>query len=332
MTLEEPASVVLAWVRALGHQISDDQLADSHRRGLIPRPRQVGLGQGKGTASLYPKGTTVQVLALLAAKQIAGRDPERAGWILWNNSYPVDEYLWRDPFREASESLVKVSREVFEFVDAEDTSAPPIVSEAAIDQIEHISSCRNESAMFGPIRRSLGRKKSKIALRNLIEVFGGIFESSGVLQNYDGSAAYELRKIFDKLIGDDEHRSKQNNKINFSIGGIEFDDMLIKISDALAKLRGLSIIDTYSDTELFQARNELNALVVALALEAKASESKGNDISRALRLLSLLAKNITVKEHASLILLWLVARRIPAVQEGLERLKQAAANAQSSAQ
>lgn len=85
---------VLAVAAEAGFAISSDQLARWHRGGLLPRPRQVSRGRGRGTVTIYPRGTAEQVVALceITANH---RSLARAGFQLWWSGYPVDpEQVW----------------------------------------------------------------------------------------------------------------------------------------------------------------------------------------------------------------------------------------------
>src|SRR5437870_805184 len=78
----ETKAEILAALAEVGSSLSESQLARLHRAGAISPPTVRSMGQGRGRRSLYPPGTTAQVirLAQLAARE--RRLPERA-WLCW---------------------------------------------------------------------------------------------------------------------------------------------------------------------------------------------------------------------------------------------------------
>ena len=71
VVFDEPADRIVEIAREKGLTLSRRQLAEWHRHGLIPKPRQLRLGRGKGSESIYPSGTTGQAMTcvVLMAEQ-----------------------------------------------------------------------------------------------------------------------------------------------------------------------------------------------------------------------------------------------------------------------
>lgn len=87
-----------------GFPVSEDQLARWHRRGLLPRPSQRPLGRGRGTITIYPPGSGMQLVALCEVRRHV-RSLEMAGFQLWWDGFDVDVELVRPVLRTASEEL-----------------------------------------------------------------------------------------------------------------------------------------------------------------------------------------------------------------------------------
>ena len=68
--------------------VSDAQLHRWRSRGLIPRPKVRRLGRGRGTASFYPVGTDLQVIALCELLTTI-RNLDLAAMALFFQGYPV---------------------------------------------------------------------------------------------------------------------------------------------------------------------------------------------------------------------------------------------------
>lgn len=75
-----------------GFALTKTQLARWHRAGLLPQPRQRGLGRGKGTSSIYPNGTGNQLRALLEIHARERRLPFVAWKLGWEGfEVPIEQ-------------------------------------------------------------------------------------------------------------------------------------------------------------------------------------------------------------------------------------------------
>lgn len=92
---ELTARDLLAVAAAAGFGIQDHNLGYWHRKGLLPPPRQQGLGYGRGSESRYPPGTDQQLRALLQIHRKT-RKVAVVGWELWWQGFPVPEALVRE--------------------------------------------------------------------------------------------------------------------------------------------------------------------------------------------------------------------------------------------
>src|SRR5208282_3006868 len=101
---DEPADRIIELASKEGVTLSRRQLAEWHRYGLIRKPKQSRLGRGKGSESIYPRGTARQAMAcaVLMARFTSKR---RVGWELWVLGYPVAERFWRAPLKRAHKTF-----------------------------------------------------------------------------------------------------------------------------------------------------------------------------------------------------------------------------------
>jgi hypothetical protein len=104
VVFDEPADRIIEAALNAGFPLSRRQLAEWHRHGLIPKPKQLPLGRGKGSASIYRHGTTRQAITC-AILMIRFGSLRRVGWELWVLGYPVAERLWRPPLKRAHKAF-----------------------------------------------------------------------------------------------------------------------------------------------------------------------------------------------------------------------------------
>lgn len=98
------AKDLLVAVAEAGFTVSEPQLARWHRAGLLPRPRQLSLGRGKGTATAYPPGTALQLLALCRIRHTE-HSLARAGFRLWWEGYEVEADLILGPLQTSAAAI-----------------------------------------------------------------------------------------------------------------------------------------------------------------------------------------------------------------------------------
>jgi hypothetical protein len=95
---------------SLGYAITAAQLARWHRAGLLPRPSQRSLGRGRGTETVYPGGTSVQLVALCHRKE-EERRLDRLAFGLWWDGFSVDPDVVKDFLKANARSMEGKLRE-----------------------------------------------------------------------------------------------------------------------------------------------------------------------------------------------------------------------------
>lgn len=89
---------------SLGYAITAAQLARWHRAGLLPRPNQRSLGRGRGTETVYPAGTSVQLVALCHMRE-GERRLDRLAFGLWWDGFTVDPDVIKDLLKASAGSM-----------------------------------------------------------------------------------------------------------------------------------------------------------------------------------------------------------------------------------
>jgi hypothetical protein len=97
----ESRDELIKYAAALDCTVSFAQLARWHRAGLLPRPSQQPLGRGRGTATLYPHGTSAQLVALCQIKE-EERRLDRVAFRLWWEGFSVDSGVIKSHLTAAS--------------------------------------------------------------------------------------------------------------------------------------------------------------------------------------------------------------------------------------
>jgi hypothetical protein len=95
---------------SLGYAVTAAQLARWHRAGLLPRPSQRSLGRGRGTETVYPVGTSVQLVALCHMKD-EERRLDRLAFGLWWDGFTVDLNVVRVLLKATAEPMEGKLRE-----------------------------------------------------------------------------------------------------------------------------------------------------------------------------------------------------------------------------
>lgn len=322
MASYETTGQIVETLRSAGHEISTQQLLDWNRKGLIPPAHQVGLGRGKGTETRFPIGTGHQVFALVSIRQATGRDLNHVGWMLWIHGFKVANEYWKQPFIEASNELFEIIKFAID-KDSRKDEGDIAISEDAIIALEAISISRNRSEMFGPVRRSLGRDNYVTFLRVILQVAVGIFAPSSTPKNHGPNSEDDLFGIFRKTIENlDDFKIIETNKIlaELSVSAKDLEVILGQLSLEFSKVRDCQIIETFTEGDLLTGRYETNSLIVFFNRTVRPLNPK----PRALEMLQLLLDSLTAKQHASMIFIWLVARRVPSVAAGLQNIMQVA--------
>jgi hypothetical protein len=94
---EETLKQVLDYARKRGHRPTLPQVRRYQQNGLIPKPRQIGLGRAKGTEVRYPPGTAEQLVA--ACKAVKSKSFRLARWRLWWDGWRIDPRRVRSDLR-----------------------------------------------------------------------------------------------------------------------------------------------------------------------------------------------------------------------------------------
>jgi hypothetical protein len=168
--IEETADDVVAAARAQGHPVTRTQLARWHRLGLLPRPRRQSLGRGHGMMSLYPAGTTTQLLRL---RELQSRERQMTliAFELWWEGYSVPE-------EAARHLLADIGRQFDDEIHRLRDMGPGEVRAEA----EQTATSRTSTKMVRRMRKRVGAAnfpKLVLALVSTLEGQSALFDPEG---------------------------------------------------------------------------------------------------------------------------------------------------------
>ena len=166
---EEPRDRLQEAAAAAGFEVSIPQLHRWQRLRLLPRPRQEGLGRHKGSKTLYPPGTSDQVVALCArlAKQ---RSLQAAAWTLWWDGFRIEEPVVRGLISRQLDRLFAVQREVDRL---DDPHAPEDGRNNLLDLLDQTERAQRLAPLVGRMRRRIGKRQMPTLMRIMFSTIAG---------------------------------------------------------------------------------------------------------------------------------------------------------------
>jgi hypothetical protein len=229
---EESAEYLLATALGHGYRVSRSELHRWQQCGLIPAPRQRGLGRGRGSVVSYDPGSARQLVAVFR-RLWWDRSSRIALFRLWWDGYPVDEAQLRDFLNRLVVRLARY-RDLLEEGDGDSPDNPNDV-QCELDRRARGRLCHRALTR---LRRAVGKERFTSLARLLFEAGLGLFEVW-----YDPAGEFQL---FAKAFGL-EHSS-------FDLQ-LRTASRLLNLDNARIALRRASLQD------LEQARDELRALL-----------------------------------------------------------------------
>lgn len=94
---------------AAGSPVTPHQIERWRREGLLPRPRQIGHGRGKGSSTIVPQASVAQAQEIV--RLYAQREKrDWVGWQLWLRGFVVAERYWQAPLESARNAILETRR------------------------------------------------------------------------------------------------------------------------------------------------------------------------------------------------------------------------------
>jgi hypothetical protein len=234
---ELTADAVVAYAARCGVSVSRSQLERWHKAGLMPRPRRVHLGRGKGTESRYPVETAPQAVTLALGRTF-GRSLDVMAWYAWTHRFPVTPYI-RKMLQADLDAAIRTTQEEIKRFEAEDPSS-------LIDQADGLPTL----AGFAPIRAAF----RSTLLRIVMQVALGELDGDTLFDRDEDAAAVFPQEV--RLAKARTHTKHPADSVREALLAMSSEINLRQASRALRRL---------SDAQLERTRDE--ALYVMSVLE-----------------------------------------------------------------
>lgn len=317
----EAAADVLHAAMAAGFVVSPAQLARWHRIGLLSTPWQQPLGQGKGSRTLYPDGTTKQLLALCRLHEHE-RSLAAIGWGLWVQRFAVADEYWRPMFRGVALSWDNERRRIARAVYPNNARKP---SERALKLFVE-QAARVANPIFARMRKRVRTRqrssKDKLVdraisedyrahatddleflVRTIVDVFLGRFQKWPDPKNKYAQSV--KGRIVDRAMGIQKARVNQIPRIGPMLAESAA-PVLAQLSE-LFRVPMAKYLDRANDQDIFAARDEWFALSSLFASIGPVMEWAFGKHAFAFRNAGQFL-NVDPASQARLILLWHVTR------------------------
>lgn len=305
----ESADAIIAQAKVRGLTLTRRSLAEWHRAGLLPRPKKQGLGQGKGSASLYPIRTAEQAIACqIELTQI--RNFEVAGWQLWLRGFCVADEYWQKPIEQARRNIRK-GTELIEEAETGD----PVASDKLDQEIKNFTSMANLPNPYGAIRRRLRGDRFLELFQSVLPTIIGDFLRP-LFDAEDGG----FERLFQNLLWGDVSKETDDLSPHLGISAAVLVEQIEKMSEFVLK-RGQSLHEVdFSQDEIHVARDEFLKLIRAFRFLRKGEAEFSRVEPRELNLVIQLFFSTPIAIQAALILGWAYFREIPGWSDRLNSI------------
>ena len=209
---------ILDDVESAGYRVSVDQFKRWKKRGLIPKGKIEGFGQGLGSESSYPNGTTEVVLEIAAALE-EKRDLSFVAWRLWGIGYNIPTVIRKEAEKAFGK---KESRDRLELRSIQGRTANERRRRSPDEQV---------------IADRLGRKKAKQITEVILSVFLGEILESELTAEQEST----LKDLLDTIPTEPT---------------IRISDLLQVLRVLLTGASGLFAVQNSEDEDLITIRNE----------------------------------------------------------------------------
>lgn len=244
----ETTDALIAHMYSHDFTVTKSELARWHRAGLLPRPQRYSLGRGRGMISVYPTGTTDQLLALCLIHRTEKRLPHVA-WCLWWEGYTVPIPSIRQ-FLEGARAHWQQGIEELRQLQEHPEQLSKLLDRTAV--------VRFSRKTLAQARKRVGRKHFPTFIGVLVRVASGTFEGYVV----DPKSGIDERRIVEKGFGLRRARTNRLADAGPWLTGDTGEDLQV-LSSRLRQHPMGEDLSTVSEAELTDAREEVRCFLSA---------------------------------------------------------------------
>ncbi|MBA2677162.1 MAG: hypothetical protein H0U76_02010 [Ktedonobacteraceae bacterium] len=178
----ETTDALIEAMRSQDFVVTKAELARWHRAGLIPLPVRRSLGRGRGMVSIYPSGTTKQLLALCMIHRTEKRLPMVA-WHMWWAGYDIPFHYVQRFLDHATDSWQQGFMQLRQWAEQPETLSR---------QLDRFATARLSRKALAQARKRVGWENFPTFVEILIRIMMGTFT---------GWTNDEERRIFETGMG-----------------------------------------------------------------------------------------------------------------------------------
>lgn len=297
----ETTADLIAAAEAKSLSVTPRKIARWQSEGLLPRPRQIYPPGEPGSVTIFPTGTSGQLIALIIIS-IAHRKAVDRGWYLWRLGFDVHRKYGEDVLRRAAIEKDKFLKTIADKSEA-GFDGQKGISDDAHEKLDKLVRKEVHHPLAGPLKRKLGEDRLISLLAVMLQTPLGQFlpwdKDTG---SWDDSFLAD-RSIHSQALGINAQKDQQTygglmSWIGEQFAGTNFTGILNSVSsDQLRYIaRELSLLEG-----LPEKLERLAALKTSKTMTGESSET-------------------TISEQAGIIISWIIAREFPPIKTKIEQL------------
>jgi hypothetical protein len=292
------AEQLIAAANTAGFTVSARQLRRWVSEGLLPRPRQPGLGAGNGRAPrCFPKEAAGQLLALCRLRKTIS-SIKGIGWELFWQSYEVGEKFWRPELKRAARDLDAKLAQI-KRAGVGDGEIPDKV----FDMLSLIYHSSTDNKIIRQIRKRLDEGRFQTFLMTMLQTATGRYE--GLPKWHDATEHDEAAAILTRGFGLQQiGRAEVQSHIGAPQLDATIDAPLSWLAMRLRQGSAAASLRAASDQDIRSARDELRSILTLLSDAAGALRSEFGERASALNTLSTTMTG-TAKTRKQMLLFWI---------------------------
>lgn len=309
-TQVEPSASLIDAAEVAGYSLTEDRLARWHRQGLLPSPSVKHLGKGRGTTSLYPSGTTRQLLDLLSIRQ-KHRSLVEVGFRLWLAGYPVSDRYSFDYLGEVAEQhdrIICTLKAARDRILSDDEK----VQDEAWAEIDQFAKKRIELKFVRRIRKRVSVGKFETFIRLLLDIATGEFR--GFEKEHDDESGEYDDSILRSALG---INSIQARLLNGSLLWLKdpIESVFIDLSRMFASSEFTDVLHSTQRNCIDDAREEFWILLSGISVIAAGFENLFGKKIPAFNGIREIYELANARDLAWMLIAWCQMRHLPWAQD-----------------